>query len=207
MLISFGASLWKQLRRSWVGWQSYGLPGSWCKCGYRICCSNYFQFTVKREERSRSKRCAFVERESPENLWTESWLGASEEREWLSNDWLKLRLKLRQEVGRREILTSLFKRPIKNLNLNDFRYIKQVDEQIKLREVKLACMENWNWEMGSVKRIMQEIANKLKIWEEFVAKKLTEQDRQELLNCRCIKSGTLRQWVNWWLTFRSQRTK
>ena len=37
------------------------------------------KFTVKREERSRSKRCAFVKRQrkSPENPWTESWLGRS----------------------------------------------------------------------------------------------------------------------------------
>ena len=58
----------------------------------------------------------------------------SEEREWLSKECMKLRLKLRQKIGRGEILT------IKNSNLNDFSYIKQVDG----------------------KKIMQEIANKLK---------------------------------------------
>ena len=47
---------------------------------------------------------------------------------------LKLRLKLRREVGNREILTLLFERSIKNLNLSDFSYIKQVDGQIMLRE-------------------------------------------------------------------------
>ena len=37
---------------------------------------------------------------------------------------MELGLKLRQEIGRREILTSLFMRSIENLNLNDFNYIK-----------------------------------------------------------------------------------
>ena len=38
----------------------------------------------------------------------------------------------------------LFRRSIKNLNLNDFSYIKHVDGRIRLREIKLACVENWN---------------------------------------------------------------
>ena len=42
-----------------------------------------------------------------------------------------------------------FKRSIKRLNLSDFSYIKQVDGQIRLRETKLACMVNWNREIGS----------------------------------------------------------
>ena len=59
-----------------------------------------------------------------------------------------------------------------NLSLNDFRYIKQVDGQIKLKETKLACTDKWNWEIGSSMKIMQGIAKNLKNWEEFVTKKL-----------------------------------
>ena len=77
MLGSSGAIFWKQWRDhetvdSRTGIQKTGpnLDG--------ICCSNSFQFTVRREERSRSKRCAFV----------------------------KLRLKLRQEIGKRGTLTG-----------------------------------------------------------------------------------------------------
>ena len=36
-------------------------------------------------------------------------------------------------IGEREIPTLLFKRSIKNLNLRDFNYTKQVDGQIRLR--------------------------------------------------------------------------
>ena len=39
---------------------------------------------------------------------------------------------------------------------------------------------------------MQEIAKKLKNCEEFVAKEQIEQDKQELMNCLCIKRGIQR---------------
>ena len=117
------------------------------------------------------------DRKFPKDLWTESWLGRPRrERERLSITCTLLRL--RQETGKREILTSFFRRSIRNLNLIDFSYIKQVDGQIGLREIKLACMENWNWEMGSSRKIMQQIAKKLKNWEEIVAKKQIQQDKQ-----------------------------
>ena len=44
----------------------------------------------------------------------------------------------RIEIGKREILTSLFMRSMKNLNLNDFSYTKQVDGRIRLRETKIS---------------------------------------------------------------------
>ena len=51
-----GASSSSKQTAAWVGWQSCEHSGNWCQCGWRICCSTYFQFAVKREERSRSKR-------------------------------------------------------------------------------------------------------------------------------------------------------
>ena len=55
----------------------------------------------------------------------------------LSKHYVKLRPRLRPEIGRRgEILTSLFMRSIRSLNLNDFSYIKHVDGHIRLRERK-----------------------------------------------------------------------
>ena len=88
-----------------------GIRETLCESGQRISCFNYFQFTVKREERSRSKRRAFVKRQkiSIKSLNGKStW--PSEERAWLSKNCMKLRLKWTQEIGRREIQTSLFKR-------------------------------------------------------------------------------------------------
>ena len=61
--------------------------------------------------------------------------------------------------------------------------------------------------MDSSENIKQKLAKKLKNWEEFVARKLIEQDKQELMNCLCIKRWILRLWVNYWLTFRIFRTK
>ena len=63
LLGSWGNSLWKTVAGPGVGWQSWWHPGNRCKFGQRICCFNYFQFTVKREWRSISKRCAFVEKQ------------------------------------------------------------------------------------------------------------------------------------------------
>ena len=40
---------------------------------------------------------------------------------------IRLRLRLRREIGKREILISHFRRSIKNVNLRDFTYIKHVD--------------------------------------------------------------------------------
>ena len=203
----FRCSPLEVVARSCFGWQSYGHPGSWCKCGIQ---NLLFELLSVHSQKGREIEIKTLrirwQRISRKSLFGKL-TRPSEEREWLSEDWLKLRLKLRQEVGRREILTSLFKRSIKNLNLNDFRYIKQVDGQIKLREVKLACMDNWNWEIGSAKKIMQQIGKKLKNWEEFVAKKVTEQDKQELMNCLCIKRWILRLWVKWWLRFGNYKTK
>ena len=131
----------------------------------------------------------------------------SEAREWLSKNCMKLMRRLRRKIGKREILKLLFERSIKNLNLSDFSHIKQVDGQIRLKETNLACLENWYWETGSSKKIMQGIAKKLKNWEEFVSKKLIEQDKQDLMHCVCNNRGILRLWVRWWLRFGNYRTK
>ena len=39
---------------------------------------------------------------------------------------------------------------------------------------------------------MQEIAKKLKNWEEYVAKKLSKRDKEEVQSCLCNKEGILR---------------
>ena len=43
-----------------------------------------------------------------------------------------------------KIPTLPLRRSIKNLNLSDFNYTKQVDGQISLRETRSVCLENWN---------------------------------------------------------------
>ena len=45
---------------------------------------------------------------------------------------------LRQEIGKREILTSLFTWLTRNLNFCDFSYIKQLDGRIKLKRDKIS---------------------------------------------------------------------
>ena len=72
---------------------------------------------------------------------------------------------------------------------------------------KLACLKNWNLEIGSSRKTMQENAKKLKNWEEFVVKKQIKQDLQEMKNCPCNNRDILRLWVRWLLKFRFFRTK
>ena len=55
-----------------------------------------------------------------------------------------MRLRLRREIVNSNVRISLFERSIKNLNLSDFSYNKQVDGQIRVKETKLDCMKNWN---------------------------------------------------------------
>ena len=59
----------------------------------------------------------------------------------------------------------------------------------------------------SSEKIKQKIAKKFKNWEEFVAKKQIELDKQVLMNCLCIKRWILQLWVGCWLKFRIYRAK
>ena len=71
-----------------------------------------------------------------------SWSQTSWKRD--SKNCTRLKLNLKREIWKSDDKILLFKRSIKNLNLTDFNYIKQIDGQIRLSEIKSACMENWN---------------------------------------------------------------
>ena len=60
------------------------------------------------------------------------------EKKWLSKDETKLRQTWKSIIERRKNLRSVFMKSIKNLNLNDFSYIMQVDGHIRLRETKIS---------------------------------------------------------------------
>ena len=130
----------------------------------------------------------------------------SEERNWLSKKRRSWGRRGSQTLGKENSDIALHE-TIRSWNLNGSSYNKQVDGQIRLKEMKSVCMENWNWEIDSSKKVKQKIAKKLKKWEEFVAKTQIEQDNQELMNRLCIKRGNQRQWVNCWLRFRNCRAK
>ena len=88
-----------------------------------------------------------------------------------------------------EIQILLFLRSIRSSN--DSSYNMRINGLIRLKETKKACMDYKKWGVSSSEKIMQEIAKKLKNWEEFVVKKQIEQDKQEVMNCLCIKRGIL----------------
>ena len=96
-------------------------------------------FSVPSRKREEIK--TLCSRQGAEKIFTKSLFGKltrpSEEREWLSENCKKLKQMSRRGIGRGEILTSLFRSSIKNLNLSDFNCTRQVDGQIRLRENQL----------------------------------------------------------------------
>ena len=125
-------------------------------------------------KRDRDTLCIRWERENLQNIFERKGDFAVRGGEKLSKYCIKLRLRLRREIGKGEIPTLFLERSIKNLNLNDFSYIKQVHGQIRLRETKLTCMEIWNWEIGSSKKIMQGIAKNSKNWEKICCEEIDQ---------------------------------
>ena len=74
----------------------------------------------------------------------------------------------------------LFTRLTRSLNPNDYSNNRRINgaDQADREKISL-CGE----------KIAQKIAKKLKIFEEFVTKKQIELDKQEMMNCLCIKRG------------------
>ena len=60
----------------------------------------------------------------------------SEEKNWLSKDYTKLRQTWRSNIGKREILTLLFMRSIRSSNPNDYNYNKRINGLIRIKTTK-----------------------------------------------------------------------
>ena len=172
---------WQIMRRDWGNF------------GQRICCNNRFLVHSRKVREIKTQTLCIrskIERISKKSL-NGKLTRPFEERWWLSKNCVKLRLKLRQARGQSRIWI-----------LSDFEYTKQVDGQIRLREKRLVCMENWNWEIGSSKKIMQGIAKKLKNWE---ANRARQARRWWIIFA--TREGIPQPWVKWWLRFGNCRTK
>ena len=144
--------------------------------------SSLFGSLSKGKRESRPKRCANIESQTksqPNSLNGKlNWL--REEENWLSKDYTKLRKTRRWNIGKREILILPFWRLIRSLNPNDYNYNNRINALIRLKKRKQARMENSKWGRASSEKIKHNIAKKLKNWEEFVAKKQTEQDKARI---------------------------
>ena len=146
MLGSLGASLWKQWRDHELVESRIGIQETGANLD-RECSSNNFQFTVKGEDEieiTNNVVHSFRERENLHKIH-ERKVDSAVRGEIIAQQKLcEAEQKLRREIGRREILTAHFRRTIKNLNLKDFSYTKQLDGQIGLRGTRLVCVENEN---------------------------------------------------------------
>ena len=118
----------------------------------RICCFHPFQVWSKGKRDRDQKRCAVAEtKKSPQNPWTESWFSrAKRENGSAKNVWSRGR-SWGKKFWQREILTSLLNRSNRSLNLNDFRYIKQVDGQSRLKEIKISLYGEFELRNGLFK--------------------------------------------------------
>ena len=58
-------------------------------------------------------------------------------------------------------------------NLNDINYDKQINGQIKLIEKESTCVENWRERIDFIRKATQEVAKKLKNYEDAATKKKT----------------------------------
>ena len=162
VLGSLGNKLWKQWRDCESADSRNGMQEPGANLDRESVVSTLVSSQSKgKRDRDKNVVHSLRDNKSPQNPWTESWLGRPRRENGLSRNCMKLKQKLRRGIGKREILTSLFRRSIRSLNLNDCSFIKQVDGQIRHKETKSVCMENWNWEIDSSKKILQEIANKL----------------------------------------------
>ena len=72
-----------------------------------------------------------------------------------AKDCLKLRLRLKRETGKRESPTLHFRRSMKNLNLSDFKYAKQLGwaDQAHRDKTRLCHGELDHWQIGSSKKL------------------------------------------------------
>ena len=58
-------------------------------------------------------------------------------------DYLRLRQKSTQKIGNKEMLILLSMKPIENLNLRDWSFIKQINGQIRLKGKRSSYLEKW----------------------------------------------------------------
>ena len=157
---------------------------------WRVKCKCWRDF-VESKKRSRFGKCAKPVWEAKFTCLpgAESWIGCSRRMRRSVDDYLRLKQTWASEVGNKAFLVLLFMRPIENSNLKDWNCTRRTNGQIRLQEKRSICAENWKWETDSSKKVAQEIANKLRNFEESVAKKQIEPDNWELMNCLCYRRG------------------
>ena len=129
----------------------------------------------------------------------------SEERWWLSENCTKLTLRLRQEIGKREI-PAAFQEINQELESQRFQLHQGSRWADQSQRVKISLCG----ELGLRNRLCQENhAGDCHEIEELrrLCCALVERDKREVTNCLCNKGWIPQPWVKWWLRFRNHRTK
>ena len=78
----------------------------------------------------------------------------------------RLSTTLRSKIQGEEIQNAHHSSHKESLNLEDDNYWKPLNGQIKLNEREYICVADWEWRTIFIKKAMQEVAQKLKIWKD-----------------------------------------
>ena len=89
----------------------------------------------------------------------------------------------KSESGSREIQKLPYKNLIENFSFRDYSFIRQTYGLTMFIEKELHCVEHWKRRRSSSKKVAQSIAKKLQNYEVLALKKVTELNRQTLMNC------------------------
>ena len=114
----------RRLVRTWIAKQSFQVFSGLCQ---------------RRKKRDRDQNVVQTWRyrqNTHKILERKAGLGRTRRKNWLSKDHTKLRQTWRSNIGKREIRILLFLRSIRSSSLNDFSYNRQVDGDIRLKEIK-----------------------------------------------------------------------
>ena len=77
---------------------------------------------------------------------------------------------------------------------------QRVGGLIKLKELKLACMKNWNWEIGSSKKKHARECQEIEELRRICCEEANQaRHAKKLKNCLCNNRDILRLWVRWLL--------
>ena len=175
------------------------------KSSFNLC----VRICVEGEERSRFTRYANGEwqTKNPKVLGAESWIGRS-----------------KRKVSSVKIIRSWSRNGDQKLWKEKFWYCSLWDEsRVRVPTITATTGESMGWSGAKRQNLFLgelEMKNRLfrenrakdcqlkKNWGEFLAKKqIIQLDKQELMNCVCIKRGILLLWGTFWLKFRNYRSK
>ena len=117
------------------------------------------------EEKSWSKRCAYIERQakSPQHPWTESWIGRARRKTGSAKTMRSWGRRGGSALGEGKFRYCAFVRSIRSLSPKDYSYNSLMNGLIRLKETKQSCVENWTWGIDSTEKSFKRLPRNWRI--------------------------------------------